>query len=683
MKYVKWGACILAVLIIAMGAIGYFGFQRPYLQAKNTMPEHGQIVLQQQADGTLLLSWSAAERADFYRVTVSEVAFDEESTPENLYTEQVYGEANCVLPAIPTDRELTLQIYSVVEYKTLWIERERCAETALEISTVFSAPTVSELTWQADPDRKTVTLDYQMAQDDTCRIYLQQDTGDLTQLRQLQETNAVFTFGESGDLPVPERTEPCVLVLDAYRELPGFTFYAPPSAALTVQREDLLGRNLQVAATDEGHNVTTLTWNETKGERYEVQILDQATQQWETVQQVALDEERTYTTPHMPKYNTFAYRVVAVGGQTLPGETFAAVSEEVTVNTKETPVFCTIWPVLDLTVYADWEKTTEIAAAEQGKAYCVLDEQDGMFAVQVDGQVGYIDSTYCMINLPEYIGNLCQYDITNSYSSLYMVHEFEIPEVTDVVTKGYENVQLYDDSFLVPLLYPTAQKLAVAARYAREENLIIRIYDAFRPNKATQDIYDRTELILDEPLPEEPFTDAVLEDLDLPEVQKETNEAGEEIEIPLTYRDVMTNEEFPLSAFLAKGSSLHNLGIALDLTVVDLYTGKPLEMQTSMHDLSRYSILKENTAAADRLAGIMKEAGFATLRSEWWHFQDDEARYGLDLPVLWHGVSAACWMADDNGWRYRNQKGIYLKDCIQTIDGVSYTFDEMGYVLGV
>ena len=77
----------------------------------------------------------------------------------------------------------------------------------------------------------------------------------------------------------------------------------------------------------------------------------------------------------------------------------------------------------------------------------------------------------------------------------------------------------------------------------------------------------------------------------------------------------------------------------------------------------------------------MRGAGFGTLVSEWWHFQDNEATEALNLKALWNGVSPEGWKADNNGWRYRRASGSYYKDCTRTIDGVEYTFDQNGYVV--
>ena len=77
----------------------------------------------------------------------------------------------------------------------------------------------------------------------------------------------------------------------------------------------------------------------------------------------------------------------------------------------------------------------------------------------------------------------------------------------------------------------------------------------------------------------------------------------------------------------------------------------------------------------------MKSAGFAGLVSEWWHFQDDESVKAFDLPGLWNGVTPECWMADENGWRYRRVNGRYYTDCTANIDGIEYSFDQNGYVI--
>ena len=150
----------------------------------------------------------------------------------------------------------------------------------------------------------------------------------------------------------------------------------------------------------------------------------------------------------------------------------------------------------------------------------------------------------------------------------------------------------------------------------------------------------------------------------------------------LTYDDLMTNDgQYSIGYFISGFGSRHNYGVALDLTLEDAETGQELLMQSAIHDLSHYAVLKRNKENANLLSQIMRGAGFGTLVSEWWHFQDNEATDTLNLKALWAGISVEGWKADNTGWRYRRANGSYYKDCTRTIDGTSYTFDAQGYVI--
>ena len=104
-------------------------------------------------------------------------------------------------------------------------------------------------------------------------------------------------------------------------------------------------------------------------------------------------------------------------------------------------------------------------------------------------------------------------------------------------------------------------------------------------------------------------------------------------------------------------------------------------MQTSMHDLSWYSENARDNKNAKRLAAIMEGVGFEGLKSEWWHFHDREVQDTLAPEYQMEGVSPEGWKADDQGWRYRQTSGDYYKNCTETIDGVSCTFDAQGYLV--
>ncbi|MBO9557691.1 MAG: M15 family metallopeptidase [Caulobacter sp.] len=85
----------------------------------------------------------------------------------------------------------------------------------------------------------------------------------------------------------------------------------------------------------------------------------------------------------------------------------------------------------------------------------------------------------------------------------------------------------------------------------------------------------------------------------------------------------------------AQGSR-HNRGCAVDLTLYDLKTGKPVEMPSRYDEMSgrSYADFIGGTAKQRALRAILREAmvaqGFEVYPEEWWHFDyKDWRRYGI------------------------------------------------------
>ena len=346
---------------------------------------------------------------------------------------------------------------------------------------------------------------------------------------------------------------------------------------------------------------------------------------------------------------------------------------------KISPLYCTIWPILDLDVYADTSRESVIGTAPVCNMYCVLDEdpENSLFKIRLaENSYGYIDSTYCLINLPEYIGDLCSYDITNSYSSLFAIHEYEIPGLTGKVIKGYENIRLADGSFLVPFLYPCTGKLISAAKQALELGYRIKIYDAYRPKEATEFIYNTAVSILDVRLPSTTYSGV---SVSLPPIP-----AAKEGEAPrsyLKYRDLIEQNGWDMGSFLAPGWSRHNMGVAIDMSFEDAVSGEEIPAQTNMHDLSAYSTIYSNNAFASMVYNLMEANDLHNIVSEWWHFQDNEAMNSLKPPYCEYGVCAEGWIADKTGELYRNADGTIQKDCVMVTEEGSYVFDADGHLM--
>lgn len=97
----------------------------------------------------------------------------------------------------------------------------------------------------------------------------------------------------------------------------------------------------------------------------------------------------------------------------------------------------------------------------------------------------------------------------------------------------------------------------------------------------------------------------------------------------------------------AKGGGLHNYGMAVDITILD-EKGQPLPMGTPFDYFGKEAntdreeelvqakkITPEEYANRRLLRRIMKQAGFTTVTSEWWHFNACSRSFARqNLPLI-------------------------------------------------
>lgn len=126
------------------------------------------------------------------------------------------------------------------------------------------------------------------------------------------------------------------------------------------------------------------------------------------------------------------------------------------------------------------------------------------------------------------------------------------------------------------LRLPAARALATIQAELKEQNLGLKIFDAYRPYSVTVKFW---ELVKDERYVANP----------------------------------------------AKGSG-HNRGIAVDLTIINLRNGEELDMGTghdNFTDTAHWSFVSLDPVILknrERLRTIMEKHGFIALETEWWHF---------------------------------------------------------------
>lgn len=652
-------ACCLAFLIYALVP----GGMKPGL---------GRGDLRVCLDGDqLLLSWPQPVNASACRL----YKYDLEKKEYVLYGE--FEETGTTISGVRANEEILLQLQAV-RYTVNWVgkpcERTSRIKSVTVRPMLLSSPVLRE---ELDPEKMTLTMSWDAG------------SGNLYEVCKLDENDRWETIAETGldsisldfgdDIDMPDQERPASLAVRTMRRGNGCVYYSALSETVVVERDDLSGTLLALHCEEIGERMYRMTWEETRGDTYEVQQWSKRTQEWVTMKIVDWSEERVYETGRLPSGALVQFRVVAYhAGEQEHEEDFTVEPDVLAFRTGISPLYCTVWPIMDLNLMENAESGTAVGKVPAGEALCVLSEENGRFQVRYQGVYGYVDSRYCMINLPEYLGDWCEYDIANSYSSIFRVHGYDIPGITGTVVKGYQNVHMENDDFLVPYLYPCSQLLLQAAKDVREDGYILRIYDAFRPNEATRYLYDTMSTLLNRSVAGEV---TVLNENTEFAKELAAEGAGQQESLP-TFGQVMMNSQYQLSWFLAASVSAHNRGIALDLTLVDRETDELVGMQTDMHDLSWYSSSAENNENADLLAMYMKRLGFNGIASEWWHFQDDDTKEELGLNTyLTQGVAITGWKKDDAGWRYRLADGSYYSSTTATIDGESCTFDANGYVM--
>ena len=127
-----------------------------------------------------------------------------------------------------------------------------------------------------------------------------------------------------------------------------------------------------------------------------------------------------------------------------------------------------------------------------------------------------------------------------------------------------------------------AAALARVQRELRPQRLGLKVFDAYRPVRATLAMVDWTQRV---------------------------------------------NRPDLLSDGYIASRSRHNLGLAIDLTLIDLTTGKELEMGTPFDTFSAAAHTANAAGEAavnrQRLKTAMEKQGFVNYDQEWWHFSFD------------------------------------------------------------
>ena len=158
---------------------------------------------------------------------------------------------------------------------------------------------------------------------------------------------------------------------------------------------------------------------------------------------------------------------------------------------------------------------------------------------------------------------------------------------TGSVVDGYERAN-------APVLRTdAAQALAAVQQQLADQGLGLLIYDGFRPTRAVADFVAWSK--------------------------------NDDVRTRAEYYPSLEKPELFELGYIAEQSG-HSLGGTVDLTVIDLATGRPLDMGGSFDlfdERSHYAftdVTTEQSSNRTLLRETMIAAGFAPYAQEWWHF---------------------------------------------------------------
>ncbi len=271
-----------------------------------------------------------------------------------------------------------------------------------------------------------------------------------------------------------------------------------------------------------------------------------------------------------------------------------------------------------------------LGTVSAGDLFLIQEDVDSTWlrVITEEGTEGYVLAMETLINLPDVVPSIC-YNITNGYASQIVSSGYELENVSgEALYECYSyNERLEQEEFIVPVLYPMAEKICAAQQIALQHHSTLILYEAYRP-------YEIQLLISEE-----------LEDL---AYSNSSVMAG------------ITESPWTLGWFVSTSVSSHQKGLAIDVSLgeiiefeidsMDQYEYNDItqyeeyEMPTRLDELSVASVSLETpvstmdsgawqnvetaesmTEAAISLRSICWEVGLEPLASEWWHFSDVES----------------------------------------------------------
>lgn len=251
---------------------------------------------------------------------------------------------------------------------------------------------------------------------------------------------------------------------------------------------------------------------------------------------------------------------------------------------------------LNIRNQSNWQGTSLGVVPEASRVTILDTDTNGFIKIKYNNITGFIPINYLFINLPDVMPYVI-YEISNANKSIFKVADVNIPNVTGKNLYAFSakyNSKIGKTTYYAPLLYPVAKKFQNAFNAAWKSGYTFKVYDTYRPR---------------------PVEELVSKNYSYLYYNNATVKRAVDYDKQGAY--------WGWGWFMTTtGTSRHCQGIALDLALANK-NGTELKAQSTIHTLDTRSLRKYNNSNANTLSSFMTNAGFYTLQSEWWHYEDN------------------------------------------------------------
>lgn len=287
-KLLKWiliEVAFFAIVITGVVALSIIVI-RPYMNANSAMPSDGSFEIRQLENGDIKISWSEADRAEYYLFQMYQLPNDgalnfQNNAGELVYKKEVRNGNFVTIPANMYRGNMLFRVTSAVSYSFRG-EQVRLSKKPLEMVTRIDAPTIEDFTCKTDIENQTATIRLEMLDATGFHVHFWDENGMLRELKSIEGDTLHLKFGEGGDLAMPAFGEQVWLQLAVHRKADGVIYYGTDMVDIRIDRAMLVPADIQLEyqLTPQG---CRLTWQAEECDYYEIQRFDSESGVWSKI----------------------------------------------------------------------------------------------------------------------------------------------------------------------------------------------------------------------------------------------------------------------------------------------------------------------------------------------------------------------------------------------------------------